>query len=191
MNKKLIPALVVWLGSVCWLVWPDARWEPALALFAATSTVLALLAIGRQPFHPPNTEKQRSQLHKCRFTIDPTWQSAMGWSGHGDVLVEFANPLGRGNVYLIPSGLTRQELRDPRAFDRRPELLDLKREATSEFIRTTKSRPLSGFWFTISVGGEQKVKVYCKIYDRFLNKYAAPRISTHQRSAVASSSARR
>lgn len=131
-----------------------------------------------KPSHPIDERHRRSEMQECQFRIDPDWESASGWSenGKGDVLVDLLTSIANErNIYLIPSGNAPKELEDVNQLKNKRNM-DIKREATLDFIRRKVDKTLKGYYFTMQPSGTLKVKVYSNDYDRILKKYAKKKL---------------
>jgi len=126
-------------------------------------------------FHPPPTDKYRSEPKPCSFQLDPAFQRdpLRRWKKVGDILSIFPNSSGTKYVYLIPSGLCTAFLRQTVRFRTQPDLLDAKRLASAEWAEAVRGRNLAGFWFHSSgpnAPEREVVTLYCPEYDRYLNE---------------------
>jgi hypothetical protein len=121
-------------------------------------------------FHPPPTDKYRSEPRPCGFKLDSRFQNdpLKRW----EKLTIFPNDRGTKYVYLIPSGLCTVFLRHTVRFRTQTDYLEAKRLASIAFSEAVAHRELSGFWFLSSSANapeREVVTLYCPEYDRYLN----------------------
>ena len=126
-------------------------------------------------FHPPPTDKYRSELNACEFSLHPKYQTnpLKRWQKLGDVWVRFPNPHGTQHVFMIPSGLCTVFLRHTARMRMRPEWIEAKRRTSIDFADSVGDRKLRGFWFfnrSASAPEREVVTIYCSDYDRYLNE---------------------
>lgn len=175
MNRVVAIAITtaILLLSLWWL-WAsiDAGWqEPAIAILTFAAALIAKIVLWRPPDHPPNTESGRGPLTPCTFRIHALWKSENAFDALGDVRVEMQNPTRSGKIFLIPSGLARQELRDTAVLRSQNKWLSMKKQATQNYIERYDGKDIKGLWFSMDTSYGQAVKVYARSYDSYLNKH--------------------
>ena len=127
-------------------------------------------------FHPQGTERNRSALTPCVFTINARFKSDRfeRWMKLGDIWVDLPNQHGTRVVYLIPSGLCTLFLRNTTRFLMNPELVEAKKLASQQFVAQVGRRALAGFWFlqrNEKTAEREIVTTYAAEYDRYLNEH--------------------
>ena len=124
-------------------------------------------------FHPSNRLSNRSALQPCKFFISPFYAKGTLWNLYADVLVELKHAAPDEKVFMIPSGAVNPYLRDTHFLrtEQGSDVLAKKQQATIAFVELWKNLDLDGYRFVMKTNnGEDRKKVYCAAYDRFLNE---------------------
>jgi 3',5'-cyclic AMP phosphodiesterase CpdA len=154
------------------LHWPAANPPLQSASTPAADAADAL----RRAWHPPGSFDNRGSLAAVAFTINPSYQrdGEHRWQKYSDVLVSLEKPATLDDIYLIPSRRSPKRFHEPRKIQKRGNR-SAKSRLIQQFVESVGTRYLEGLCFkmTMRSDGRERMHVYAKELDDFLNANAA------------------